>query len=202
MRGLYAITDSSDNDPDSLIQAVEHALTGGACVVQYREKRLSNTNREQIALQLHELCRERGAPLIINDDVRLAQRINADGVHLGRGDQSLSEARQMLGAGKVIGISCYADIQRARQAEKEGASYVAFGRFFESITKPEASLAPIDILARAKSELNIPVVAIGGITAENGRDLVDAGADMLAVINGVFGQEDVTLAARNIAALF
>lgn len=202
MRGLYAITDSTSNDADELMRCVDEALAGGACMIQYREKRLTNINREKVALQLHELCRQRGAPLIINDDVRLAQRINADGVHLGRDDATLSDARQMLGPGKIIGISCYGDIQRAKQAEKEGASYIAFGRFFPSISKPQATPVSIEILAQAKKELELPIVAIGGITAENGHALIKAGADMLAVIEGVFGQGDVTQAAQKIAALF
>lgn len=202
MRGLYVITDAASYDQNSLLEAVENALNGGASMVQYREKRLSNIHREQTALQLHELCRERGVPLIINDDVRLAQRINADGVHLGRHDQSLHDARKMLGVSKMIGISCYADIQYAKAVTKAGADYVAFGRFFDSQTKPWASSVPVDVLTQAKSELAVPVVAIGGITVENGAVLVKAGADMLAVVHGVFGQEDVTQAARDIAALF
>lgn len=202
MRGLYVITDAASYDQNSLLEAVESVLNGGASMVQYREKRLSNIHREQTALQLHELCRERGVPLIINDDVRLAQRINADGVHLGRHDQSLHDARKMLGVSKMIGISCYADIQYAKVVTKAGADYVAFGRFFDSQTKPWASSVPVDVLTQAKSELAVPIVAIGGITVENGAVLVKAGADMLAVVHGVFGQEDVTQAARDIAALF
>lgn len=202
MRGLYVITDAASYDQNSLLEAVESVLNGGASMVQYREKRLSNIHREQTALQLHELCRERGVPLIINDDVRLAQRINADGVHLGRHDQSLHDARKMLGVSKMIGISCYADIQYAKAVTKAGADYVAFGRFFDSQTKPWASSVPVDVLTQAKSELAVPIVAIGGITVENGAVLVKAGADMLAVVHGVFGQEDVTQAARDIAALF
>ena len=202
MRGLYIITDSANFGQNSLLQAVENALTGGASMVQYREKRLSNIHREQIALQLHELCRVCGVPLIINDDVRLAQRINADGVHLGRDDPSLHDARKMLGVGKMIGVSCYADMQYARAAVKAGADYVAFGRFFDSQTKPGACSVSIDILTQAKSELAVPIVAIGGVTAENGAVLIEAGADMLAVVNGVFGQPDIIQAARDISALF
>jgi len=202
MHGLYAITDSTANDPDALVCDVEAALTGGAVMIQYREKRMSNAWREDIALRLQVLCRERGAPLIINDDVKLARRINADGVHLGRDDVALADARQMLGPGKIIGVSCYADLKRARQAEQQGASYVAFGRFFLSGTKPDAPQAPVDILSQAKAVLQVPVVAIGGITADNGEPLIKAGADMLAVVQGVFGQPDVTQAAQKIAALF
>jgi thiamine-phosphate pyrophosphorylase len=202
MHGLYVITDAVHQDQETLLAAVEAALTGGACMVQYREKRLSNIHRESIALELHALCRERGAPLVINDDVRLAQRVNAEGVHLGCDDVSVQEARQQLGAGKIIGVSCYADLQAARQAQNEGADYVAFGRFYTSQTKPNAAAAPVDILKQAKAEIKIPIVAIGGITAENGAALVAAGADMLAVVDGVFCQQDISQAARNIAALF
>ena len=202
MRGLYVITDTANYDQETLLTAVEDALTGGASMVQYREKRLSSIHRESIALALHALCRERGAPLIINDDVRLAQRVNAEGVHLGRDDDSYEAARQMLGPGKMIGLSCYAGLDRAEQMQKAGADYVAFGRFYASKTKPDAELASADLLTHAKAVLNIPIVAIGGITAENGAPLIAAGADLLAVVDGVFGQADVTKSAQGIAALF
>lgn len=202
MRGLYVITDHAMPASQALLDKVEAAIMGGASVVQYRDKTSSPEICEQNAMALKALCHERGALLIINDDVLLAQRTNADGVHLGCKDASLSDARSRLGAAKIIGVSCYSGINNARQAQHDGADYVAFGRFFPSKTKPDAVSAKPKILHKARKKLQIPIVAIGGITAENGAPLVAAGADMLAVADGVFGQRDVLGAAARITALF
>ncbi len=202
MRGLYVITDHAMLASETLLDKVDAAITGGASLVQYRDKISLPEVREQNAMALKALCHDRGILLIINDDVLLAQRTNADGVHLGYNDTSLSDARSRLGAAKIIGVSCYSSIHNARRAKHDGASYVAFGRFFPSRTKPEAKPAKPKILKKARKNLEIPIVAIGGITAENGASLVEAGADMLAVVDGVFGQKDVLDAARRITALF
>jgi thiamine-phosphate pyrophosphorylase len=138
---------------------------------------------------------------IINDDVALAAAIGADGVHLGRDDGDIAAARQQLRHG-IVGLSCYNEWPLAKAAAAAGADYVAFGAFFPSTTKPNAARAAPDLLKRSRQELDIPVVAIGGITPENGRDLIAAGADMLAVVQGVFGQPDIQAAARRYAALF
>ncbi len=143
-----------------------------------------------------------GIPLIVNDDVELAAAVGAAGVHLGRDDAALQAARTRLGAEAIIGISCYNDLQRARQAAQAGADYVAFGRFYPSHSKPQAVLAEPALLSQATTELALPVVAIGGITPANGRALLAAGASMLAAIHGVFGQPDITAAARRYADLF
>jgi thiamine-phosphate pyrophosphorylase len=202
MRGLYAITDPQMCTVEELTEQLDQALTGGAAVIQYRDKVSSWSTKEQAAIEIHELCRERGALMIINDDVPLAQKVNADGVHLGKDDMPVADARRILGMNKLIGLSCYADLDRAITAQTEGADYVAFGSFFPSPTKPEAQPVSVEFLHRARQQITIPIVAIGGITAENGRVLVDAGADMLAVIQGVFGQENIIQAARDISALF
>lgn len=202
MRGLYVITDQHTSSADVLLEKVDAAILGGATIVQYRDKLSAPQICERNAMALKSLCRERGALLIINDDVQLAQLTNADGVHLGKDDASLADARSRLGPAKIIGVSCYDNVDHARQAQKNGASYVAFGRFFPSKTKPDATPVKLKTLKKARKKLDIPIVAIGGITAENGAPLVDAGADMLAVVNGVFGQEDVLTAARDITALF
>ena len=202
MRGLYAINDPQLRTVEELTEQLDQAITGGAAVIQYRDKVSSWSTREQAAIAIHGLCRERGALMIINDDVPLAQRVNADGVHLGKDDMSIADARRILGMGKLIGRSCYADLDRAITAQTEGADYVAFGSFYPSPTKPEAQPVSVEFLRQARQQITIPIVAIGGITAENGRVLVDAGADMLAVIHGVFGQADVEAAARRYAGLF
>lgn len=202
LRGLYAITDSSLIVPGRLLDFVSRAITGGAAMIQYRDKGLDGPRREREARDLLALCRLHGVPLIINDDVALAQSVGADGVHLGCDDTPLTEARRILGAAAVIGVSCYNNFELAVTAQVEGADYIAFGRFFVSQTKPGAVQASTDLIRRAKATLAIPVVAIGGITPDNGAVLVEAGADMLAVVGGVFGQPDQARAAQRYTQLF
>ena len=199
--GLYAITDSSLSHNNKLIPAVSDAIAGGARIIQYRDKSDDQTRRLDEAKQLLQLCRQHHTILIINDDVALAAEIGADGVHLGRDDGNIEFARQQLPKG-IIGVSCYNDWQRAQAATQAGADYIAFGAFFPSTTKPDAPQAEPGLLKRVKQELNIAVVAIGGITAENGAPLIAAGADMLAVVQGVFGQPDIRQAAKQYAQLF
>ncbi|MEN9682125.1 MAG: hypothetical protein RLZZ627_2018 [Pseudomonadota bacterium] len=199
-QGLYVITRDLESDRTTLIDEVRAALLGGAGVVQYRAKDGRSTSDE--ALSLLEVCRNLGAPLIINDDVALAVEVGADGVHLGRDDGGLASAREALGPQAIIGVSCYDDLTRALNAQKAGASYVAFGRFFPSLTKPYAPCASLDTLRLARSQLDVPIVAIGGITKENGETLISAGADLLAVIEGVFGQKSPETAARGFRDLW
>jgi len=201
-RGLYAVTDSQLIPAGELTHRVAQAIAGGAVVIQYREKHQSRAARQREATALQALCRERGVPLIINDDIELAAAVGAAGVHLGREDASVDQARARLGPRALIGVSCYNRFERACAAAAAGASYVAFGRFFPSATKPGAVQAQPRLLEQARAHLDLPVVAIGGITPENAAGLVMAGADLLAVIHGVFGQPDVEAAARRYVALF
>jgi thiamine-phosphate pyrophosphorylase len=198
--GLYAIADTAQLAPASLLDAVAQAIDGGATIVQYRDK-CAQPNKGQ-AQHLVQLCQRRGVPLIINDDVELAYSIGAAGVHLGRDDAPLTQARQRLGLQAVIGISCYNQLERALSAAAAGADYVAFGSFYPSATKPAAQRASLELLREARQRVRIPIVAIGGITPENGAALVAAGADALAVIQGLFAQVDVRAAARRYAVLF
>ncbi len=200
--GLYAITDSKLLSPERLVEAVALAIQGGAEMIQYRNKNADEEQRMWEAGDLNNMCRPLGVPLIINDDIDLAGKILAAGVHLGRDDADIAEARAKLGPRAIIGVSCYNDLERAIAAEKAGADYVAFGSFFPSRTKPDAVKAEVELLKEAKQKLSIPVVAIGGITADNGAQLVEAGADILAVITEVFGQADIKAAAEKIAKLF
>ncbi|MET0088751.1 MAG: thiamine phosphate synthase [Candidatus Thiodiazotropha sp.] len=202
MRGLYAITDSGLCPAERLEEQVTQALLGGARILQYRDKSQDRARRLREAGMLKDLCEAHDALLIINDDLTLARQVRAHGVHLGRDDTALKNARDMLGPDSVIGISCYNSLEIARAAAQAGADYLAFGRFFPSTTKPEAVNAAPSLLTAARSELNRPLVAIGGITPENGAPLIEAGADMLAVVHGVFGQPDVQAASRRLAALF
>jgi thiamine-phosphate pyrophosphorylase len=202
LRGLYAITDATLTPGDALIPAVAAALRGGARVIQYRDKRADAARRDEEAAALAALCAAHGALLIVNDDVELAAAAGAAGVHLGRDDPQLHAARRRLGAAAIIGVSCYNELARAQAAAAEGADYVAFGRFFPSRTKPGAVAATPELLTAARRALDLPLVAIGGITPDNGAQLLAAGADMLAVIHAVFGQPDIEAAARRFADLF
>jgi len=202
LRGLYAITDAALAARDGLAHQVRAALEGGAAVIQYRDKGEDAARRQQEVSALRGLCDRFAVPLIVNDDVELAAATGAAGVHLGREDGNIDRARAVLGPGAVIGVSCYNEFPLALAAQAAGADYVAFGSFFPSPTKPQAVRAELELLHRARRELAVPVVAIGGITPENGRQLVQAGAHMLAVIRGVFGQSDVTAACRRYVSLF
>ena len=199
LTGLYAITNSSQGQ---FAHKVALAIEGGARIIQYRDKSTDQSRRTANALELLELCRRHHAIFIINDDVDLAVAIGADGVHLGQDDQEIQSARSRLGDSAIIGISCYNQLELAISAQNAGADYVAFGRFFPSNTKPQAIQAEIELLSEAKRTLRLPIVAIGGITPENGAPLIDAGADMLAVIQGLFGQQDIRTAAEQFHKLF
>ncbi len=202
LRGLYAVTDPGLVPRETVGKAVAAAIRGGARVVQYRDKTATGGERLGTARRLAEVCRRAGVLFIVNDDPGLAAEVGADGVHLGREDAAMEEARALLGAEAVIGVSCYTDLERARRAAAAGADYVAFGRFFPSRTKPDAAQATPDLLEQARRELDLPVVAIGGITPENGAALISAGADMLAVVHALFGQPDIEAAARRFTRLF
>ena len=198
-RGLYAITPGLIAT-GALLDAVEAAIRGGAVWIQYRTAAFEDRKRQ--AQALCQLCHRYRVPLIVNDDPRLAWDIGADGVHLGQDDPHYEEARTLLGPQAILGVSCYNSLDRAVSAQRIGANYVAFGRFFPSKTKPEAKQAPLALLHEARRQLSIPIVAIGGITPENGGALIEAGADLLAVIEGVFGQPDLEAAARRYTELF
>ncbi|MHB8622400.1 MAG: thiamine phosphate synthase [Sulfuricaulis sp.] len=200
--GLYAIADTQYLDDTRLLPAVAQAIEGGAGIIQYRDKKHGAPDRRRQATDLAVLCRQFHVPLIINDDVELARQVPAAGVHLGRDDISPGQARAQLGPAAVIGVSCYNELGRAVLAQNAAADYVAFGSFFASRTKPQAVHASVELLCAAKQKLRIPVVAIGGITPENGAPLLAAGADALAIIEGVFGQADVRAAARRYTQLF
>jgi thiamine-phosphate pyrophosphorylase len=201
-RGLYVITDRALCDRHGISASVSAALEGGAVIVQYRDKTGERSRREGEAGHLARLCREHGAVFIVNDDPELALDCGAAGVHLGRDDTSIEEARRLLGRDAVIGVSCYDSITLARKAAVAGCDYVAFGSAFPSPTKPGAPHAPMSLYREAVSEIPVPVVAIGGITPDNAPSLLQAGCHALAVISGVFGQTDLRAAARRYARLF
>lgn len=200
LRGLYAITPELA-DTQALAEKVEACIAGGAALVQYRAKDAAPALALAQARRLAALCRARRVALIVNDSVELALAAGADGVHLGRDDAQARVARAAMPRG-LVGVSCYADTQRAREAASAGADYVAVGSVFASATKPAAVRAPLELLARARRDSGLPVAAIGGITLENAPLALAAGADMLAVISAVFAAADVEGAARAFARLF
>lgn len=199
--GIYALT-AETADTEQLLTQVEAALAGGVAAVQYRDKSDDVARRHEQASELVALCRRFGVPLIVNDDLRLADLTDADGVHLGRDDGSLREARIILGKDKLIGASCYQDLELAQAAQATGADYVAFGSFFASPTKPAAPRAGLDLMRDATAVIQVPLVAIGGITLANAPLLLDAGADSLAVLSALFDAPDIQAAARDLNQLF
>lgn len=199
--GLYAVTPDLA-DTALLLTRTEAALAGGVKLVQYRNKTAGENLRRDQAAALRELCRRHDAALIINDHIELACEIDADGVHVGTDDANVAEARRQLGPDKIIGASCYNDLQYAQSAAAQGADYVAFGSFFASAIKPGAVRAPLTILRSARRQFELPVVAIGGITLANAGDLIRAGANAVAVISAVFAAPDVEAAARQFCRLF
>ena len=197
LRGLYAITDSQLL-AGKLLPYVEAALDGGLTLLQYRDKSSDDARRLREAQALLDLCQRYKAHLIINDDAELAARLGV-GVHLGQTDGPLTPARALLGSKAIIGSTCHSQIELAEQAAREGASYVAFGRFFNSSTKPGAPTATLDVLDQARARLDLPICVIGGITLDNAAPLVAHGADLLAVVHGLFGAQtarEVTLRAK------
>ena len=201
MNGLYIVTPDWD-DTDRLIAVTAQALAGGAALVQYRNKSANPALRQAQAARLLELCRSHERPLIINDHLALCRAMDADGVHVGESDESVRQARSVLGPDKIVGASCYGDLELARSAHAAGASYVAFGGFYPSRVKKYAVNTPPDIVAQAKAALPTPVVVIGGMTAENAVPLIARGADMVAVISSIYLANDPEAAARQFAALF
>ena len=203
LRGLYAITDSQLL-AGRFLSHVEAALEGGVCLLQYRDKSDDAARRLREAEGLMKLCERYGTQLLINDDAELAARLGV-GVHLGQTDGPLPPARALLGRQAIIGSTCHASLELAAQAASEGASYVAFGRFFNSVTKPGAPAANVELLEQARAQLKLPIAVIGGITLDNAAPLVAHGADLLAVIHGLFGADsaqEVTRRARAFNALF
>ncbi|MDP2805101.1 MAG: thiamine phosphate synthase [Gallionellaceae bacterium] len=201
IKGLYAIT-PNELDTAELIRKTRLALQGDATVLQYRNK-LANADLQLAqATALRQLTREFASTFIVNDNVQLAAQVDADGVHLGGEDGSIEMARQLLGAEKIIGVSCYNRAPLALAKNSQLIDYIAFGAFFSSSTKPDAAQAELDLLHWAKQNISIPVVAIGGITLQNAPLLINAGADALAVISAVFDAEDIQVTAQQFSTLF
>lgn len=190
MKGLYAITDCDRLSTDSLLSATEEILRAGVTALQYRDKSGDHARRKYEAGELQQLCKEHNSLFIINDDLQLAVLTGSDGVHLGWEDCDCKTARNELGPGAIIGVSCYNSLGMALAAQEDGADYVAFGSFFPSPSKQNTVTAEPDIIRQAKAKISLPVAAIGGITPANCRTLIEHGADMLAVISSIYQAED------------
>jgi thiamine-phosphate pyrophosphorylase len=201
IKGLYAITPDMA-DLNTLIQKTQSAIEGGAFMVQYRSKIHDRDVKMQQCAAILRLCREYDVPCIVNDDVEMCHILEADGVHLGENDDNIAEVRCILGEDAIIGSSCYDQLNRAKQAQKEGASYVAFGAMFPTPTKPNAPRATLELLREAKSEIEIPIVAIGGITVNNAHDVIEAGVDAIAVITSLFEAKTIKETAETFLKMF
>ena len=201
MRGLYLVTPDWD-DTTKLVTTTELALRGGAALVQYRHKNASAELRQEQAERLLALCRRYRRPLIINDHIELCLAIGADGVHVGGTDASVAQVRAALGPSKIVGASCYGSMELARATYQTGASYVAFGGFYPSRVKKYPVTTSVEIIAQSKTEIALPVVVIGGMTAANAAPLVAAGADMVAAISSVYLADNPEAAASDFTRLF
>ena len=201
IKGLYAITPDSA-DLNTLIQKTKSAIEGGAFMVQYRSKIQDRDVKMQQCAAILRLCREYEIPCIVNDDVEMCRVLEADGVHLGEKDDNIDEVRHILGDDAIIGSSCYDQLDRAKSAQKEGASYVAFGAMFPTSTKPNAPRATLALLKEAKREIQIPIVAIGGITVNNAHDVIKTGIDAIAVITSLYEAKSIKETAETFAKMF
>ena len=201
IKGLYAITPDSA-DLNTLIQKTKSAIEGGAFMVQYRSKIQDRDVKMQQCAAILRLCREHNVPCIVNDDVEMCRTLKADGVHLGEEDDNIAEVRHILGEDAIIGSSCYDQLDRAKTAQKEGASYVAFGAMFATSTKPNAPRATLALLKEAKREIQIPIVAIGGITVNNAHDVIKTGIDAIAVINSLYEAKSIKETAETFVKMF
>ena len=201
MRGLYLVTPDW-NDTDKLIAATERAIEGGSTLLQYRHKTASEALQFEQASALLALCRRLQVPLIINDHLDLCERIDADGIHVGGTDASVAEVRASIGKEKIVGASCYGDMQLARDAANSGASYAAFGGFYPSLVKKYEVATSPSIITQALSELSIPLCVIGGMTPQNARPLIELGAHSVAAISSVYAASDHRSAAAEFASMF
>ena len=201
IQGLYAIADTATIDDVLLSEKVRSVLSGGCSVLQYRDKSSDNEKRLRQARELRQLCSDVEAVFIINDDAELAMQVHADGVHCGKNDATVSETRRRYPE-LLIGATCYNSLDRAELAVNDGADYLAFGSFYPSSTKPDATPADIVTLQLASQRFDQPLVAIGGIMVENAPLLISSGASAVAVINSVFATADPCRSSQEFCALF
>ena len=200
IRGLYAITPDRTDD-DLLISQVEQVINGGVKLIQYRAKTIGKNQKKIQASALKALCDKRNVKLIINDDIELSMHLDTFGVHLGKDDDTINKARKILGPNKCIGASCYNSIDRAKEAHKQSADYIAFGAFYPTPTKPHAPRASAELIAQARTFYKLPIVAIGGITLENIPNLLDKDINAVALISSIFNAGNIEARTRKICNL-
>ncbi len=194
---LYAVTDRHWTGEKKLIQQTEEAIRGGTTFVQIREKNLDEQEFEQEAIQLKKLCEKYKIPFVVNDNVQLAKKIDADGVHIGQEDMNPIEARKILGEQKIIGVSAQT-VEEAILAEKQGADYLGVGAVFHTGSKDDAIEVPPETLKSICKAVKIPVVAIGGITKDNVSELKNSGICGISVISAIFAQKDIISATKDL----
>ena len=197
---LYAVTDRSWLLGETLAQQVEKALQGGVTFLQLREKQLQEEKFLEEALTIRELCNRYHVPFVINDNVKVALRSRADGVHLGQSDMKIQEARRLLGEDKIIGLSAQT-VDQAIQAEKDGANYLGVGAIFETSTKLNVITLPKGTLKEICQSVSIPVVAIGGINSSNLMKLKGTGISGVAMISAIFSEDEIAVAVRRLNVL-
>ncbi len=203
IQGLYAITDPALINNNKLIDAVTQAIEGGARIIQYRNKQASPELQLKQAQAIAQICKQYQVCFIINDDPQLARKINADGVHVGKDDGQIADARAILGNEAIIGVSCYNRLENALQAQADGADYIALGRFFTSRTKPDAVQASLELLSEVRQAIDLPIVTIGGIKRDNARQLIEYGTDAIAVIYDLFhNTQNIKQTAQEFQKLF
>ena len=202
MKGLYIVTPDWD-DTAKLVDVTEKAIKGGTKIVQYRHKTATPELRREQAKALQAVCKRYKVPFIINDHVDLAMELDADGIHVGESDEAVAAVRSRVGPKKIVGASCYGDMDLVRKAHKAGASYIAFGGFYPSRIKKYPVTTELDIVRQMKKEIpELPSCAIGGIDHQNAVPLVERGVDMICVISSVYFADDPEAAARKFAKMY
>ena len=195
---LYAVTDRRWlKEGETLVTRTEEAIDGGVTFVQLREKDLDEENFEREGRELKELCRKRGVPFVINDNVELAAKLDADGVHVGQSDMEALDVRKIIGGDKILGVSAQT-VEQAVTAEKHGADYLGVGAVFPTGSKDDAAEVSYDTLKAICHAVKIPVIAIGGITEENVTELSKSGICGIAVISAIYAKEDIKSAAQRL----
>lgn len=201
LNGLYVISDDNLTPKETILFQIEKALIGGATIVQLRDKVSSDEEIEKLILDLQELCRKYNALFVLNDRVELAIKLKCDGLHVGRSDHHrVTQIREEYKG--ILGISCYGDLNLAKEMEEKSVDYVAFGSFFTSPTKPQAEVVHKEVIAKAKQSLNIPVCVIGGITSKNASELISKGTNMVAVISDIWKSNNIELKCKEFTKLF
>lgn len=197
---LYAVTDRAWLNGSTLYEQVKQALLGGATFIQLREKNLNNKDFLEEALQIKKLCHDYSVPFIINDNIEIALKTNADGIHVGQNDMEAAQVRKLLGKNKILGVSAQT-VEQAILAEKQGADYLGVGAIFHTGSKADADDVSIDTLKKICEAVNIPVIAIGGINKDNIMKLAGSGICGIAVISAIFAQKDIRLATAELKEL-